>query len=1804
MNLISAAMLFLQLVNPYETRVFVNLEAQFIIYARYYQGNLISLDSIVPMPQYLTDRLRSRNENLLLDELKRDWLKQGGGGYGSQGLIGTFEVPLPKGGFSDFMGETGKLDVGGYVKITLGGSKTIFNNTNTLTDQQGSLLPELQMKQEMAINLDGQVGDRVKVFIDHNSERLDESQNKITITYKGREDEILQEIEGGDTQLSIPATTYTGDVPSHRGLFGVKSTAKFGPLDIVGIASKEQTQAQELVIEGTVRADTGRIQSKDYEKRRFFWIGTYDSIITGSLQIYVDDNIAQNNYDNLTWEGAAYVDTNDDNIPDSDTIPGFFTLQLPGDVYQFVPGSNLLKLNSSLDLDYDMLAVCYQKVVNGQVDTVGEPAESLHDRVHLKLICPRRPDTSSYTWRYEKRNYYQIVSAGSRLDSMRIYYQPIGGNASSTDSLNRPLIEILHLDTLPRDGMVDEFRVYDPNQGLLIFPDSMPFTSAALPVPDSEIYTNPYNYIGDSKYYIYKKTIEAKPVYELPANTNRVMVWVDEALQDSLTDYHVDYDQGRLEFKKVIPPTARIRIKVEYSPMFSMAQKSLVGMRASMKTIGDGYLGTSFFYRTESYLAEHPRLREEPFNRMVLETDFALPESLPFLTKLVDWLPLVSTESQSRLNLNFEGAFSFSQLNSQGEVYVDDLESSTILSNEIQISRTSWAPSSKPLGQDTSAFVREKLVWYNPIDKERLTASDIYDTTPDPNDIADVLKIIYRPDSAGSYAGLNQYLFGEDFSECEKLELIVKGNQGRLHIDVAQEISEDQLRRSRDGRLLGLDSLDDEDRISPKGTWVDETEDTGLDGVYGTDSLNVAGDCGNDDYRANDFTGGINGAEGNRVWDTEDIDRNGILNTINKFYSFSIHLDSTKNLVEDSGLKPGWLMFRIPLKDSLAPDTFTTVRPDWRNIKYIRIWLDDFSQAETLLIYKINFTGSRWKNYGVRSDSAIPDTNERFTLTPVNTKNNPYYRSPYPLQKDMFGNYKTEGALELNLENIRRGHYGVAYRRTEQTEDYRGYDTLSFYLNAQSSNPEVAFRLGADSLNFYEYKSRYNASGVPGYNNYRLYKIPLATFLTLKNRKRESGAPTADTLTEGYYTVAGNPSLAGNSFFEIRIKNPDDIPISDLIWFNDVKLTGPKREVGRIVRGNGSLNIADLSTINFSFNESNGRFKRLSEPKDISTLSSGRSYSVSGSVALDKFLPPDWHFSVPLGLSYNNSINEPRFWYNANDLEIQPKDFNIMRERSQTNSYTVQLSKTGSKNWFLKQTLDRLTLSHDRSNSVNRGALNCDSSRTTNFSGSYNLDPKVNLKFLKQNISLLPTANFAANYSDNQTRVRNRTDIRDTFDLQEAISQRRRTINPSLSLNYTPHPVLNSNFQFAQNRDARDSFLRRNRFGEEVARNQSLNATFQKNLFMISPVLTYNSGYTEDHRLEIRQDQDYRNVSNTSRYGVNAGVDVKRMVKLLTGLRDEKRDSVQAPGSPLWIVKEIERFVDYIQNPTLTYARQRSSSYLQVLYRPDLEYQFGFVDTIPRNGYAPTSYPGRGVADNYSLTSGINYNLISIQSGYSGQVSRNLLSSGQVTRNVGETYPNATLHLSRLEGLPILKKYTYSSSFNMGFNQDFSRTFTDTTLQSDARTISFNPLAGWQANWMKGISTNTDITYSETKSTQHLGASDVQSRTLARGGSVSAGYTFSAPTGIKLPFMKNLKFASNLSFNLILNYNRTTSYGEDLLRPTADNSTLGSNLGMSYNFSASITGGANFDYAENKDINNPNASSKRVGLNVWANINF
>ncbi|MCX7994643.1 MAG: hypothetical protein N3A65_02560 [candidate division WOR-3 bacterium] len=1805
--------LFNQFTMPYETKIFTTTDGKYIIYARFYQGEFICIDSVIHVDRYLAIGLKKKNQKLLLKELQSDLIKTGG--YANKGLFGTLEIPLPKGGFSDFMGETGKLDVGGYIKITLGGTETFYSNLPQ-EQQRTALLPELKMEQEMAVNLDGEVGERMHVFIDHNSTRVDETQNKIRVTYKGKEDEILQELEGGDTQLSIPGTSYTGDIPSHQGLFGLKSTAKLGPVDIVAIASREQTQFTEQEITGGTESVPDTNWSKDYAKRQFFWLGTNDSII--ELRVYIDDGNNMNNNTGITRYAYAYLDLNDDNIPDDTTEKeeGYFTLKYEGtdkDYQFFGRRVNIIELKTGLYHTVEALGVYYRKIgSDGQEDTVGFVGS---DTLRLKLICPRTFRQTSLTWRYyELKNYYQITSPGGQIDTLKIFHNVANGIDEETYQ-GRTILSILGLDN-DNDNKVDPYGGYggggfDFNRGLLIFPDPMPFVNNELPEPDSEIYTDPFYSIARGKYYIYTKSVQVKKTFNLPFNTKRVKVFLNDVLLDS-TQYTVDYEAGKLEFLRPISATDRIRIQAEYSTLFSAAQKNLVGLRASSKIFGQGNVGSSFFYRTESYQVapyEHIRLNEEPHSRLVWEADFSIPGKIPYLTEFIDNLPLIQTEAESKFNINFEGAYSFSNLNSRGEVYLDDFEATTI-SHSAVLTKSYWHPCSRPLTKDIQNFARKRIIWYNPSGNNVFRMEDIYNNPTDPKGIAEVLQIQFFPENVQSFAGLTQYLTSKNLDECENIELIVKGTGGMIHIDVAEEISEDQLRRNKSGEIVGVGTFEDEDNNPRNFSWDAINEDRGLDNVAGRDGENIPGDDGNDDYVENDYSGGgVNGTELNRIWDTEDIDRNGIFNLSNNiYYSFSIHLDSTRFLVE-GGLKNDWKMFRIPLKDSLAQDTTFGV-PNWKNIKFVRIWFDNFTTPQTIYLHKLNFAGSRWKNKGIISgDSLNPvDSTEKFVITPVNTETHTYYKPPYPLPIDPFtGKTINEGGIELALNNIKEGHTCIAYRQIENPEDYRGYDTLVFYFRTIRSNPRIALRFGSDS-NYYEYQTDYE-EGILGYNNWRRYQIVMANFPELKKKTKGIGK-----ITEGNYTVSGNPSLQNNRFFEIRITNKFTTPLSDTMWFNDIKLSSPKNETGRIMRSSGTVNIADLSNITFSYSESNGKFKRLSEAKGISESGSGKNFGVNTSLALDKILPKHWNFSIPLGLSYNKNIQEPRYSsFIARDVELDDVSRPLEMSTSTTKGYNISFSKTGSKNWLIKNTLDRLRLSHDRAIATSYTAPKVDTTDLRNYRGEYSINPSLSVKLLKQTLHLIPqTLSFTTSYTDNLAKSYERDSLGEPYTISPNYPQHRKTLTPSFSASYSPHQILSTSYSFAQ---TRDSVSEKWRLGEEVSRNQSFNSRVSKDLLIINPSLQFSSSYNEDHRFELRRPYDRRGINNSSNISISTTTDIKKIVRFFTRLRDESKDSLQIPGSPLWVLKQIETFVNLIQNPSISFSRTRSSGYF-TLVRPDLKYQWGFIDTIPTDELDPGSYGSRGLSDNFNVNSGINYAILNLTGSYTRQTTRSFGYSGIENRTISRSYPNASLRISRVENLPILKDYAYTSSVNMSFNQDFQEFYQvhlDTTprLISDSKTMSFNPLLGWQVNWKRGITTNASVNYLETNGHQYSDLFINPSKSTNWGASISFGYTFSAPRGLAIPLLQGIKFSSNLTTNLTYSYNRNTTYAAsienpnelDTDNPVVDNENSNIDISLSYNFSTSITGGATLNYSRNQDrvFNN---NYRRVSLNIWANINF
>jgi hypothetical protein len=666
--------------------------------------------------------------------------------------------------------------------------------------------------------------------------------------------------------------------------------------------------------------------------------------------------------------------------------------------------------------------------------------------------------------------------------------------------------------------------------------------------------------------------------------------------------------------------------------------------------------------------------------------------------------------------------------------------------------------------------------------------------------------------------------------------------------------------------------------------------------------------------------------------------------------------------------------------------------------------------------------------------------------------------------------------------------------------------------------------------------------------------------------------------------------------------------LTDTIWFNDIKLKSPKSEVGRILRGNGSLTLADLASLNFAYDESNGRFKRLSESKDISTTSASQGYSASGNVSLDKFLPSDWHFKIPVAMSFRKNTLEPRFSYYSDDTEIEGEDQEEHKSRTLMRSYTIGFSKSQSKNWVIRNTIDRLTFNHDRTQVYSRSALNADTSDIKNFRGSYTFAPKLSFTVLKQKFFPLPkNISFNAIYSDNSVKSYHRSSLIDSFEQAIGGTQYRKTQTPSFSAGYSPHSIISANYAFDQ---TRDSVFASKRYGEEVRRNQNFNTSVSPNLRIVTPRFTFNSSYSEDFRFEIRQDQDLRNVNNSGTYGVDGAVKVGSIVKLFTRLRDETKDTLNIVGSPGWIAKKVEKLAGYIQNVQFNYSRRRSSSYLNVKIRPDIDYQWGLVDSIPPEDVALGSFPGRGVIDNYGLSSGFNYtSLFSANGGYSGSVNRTYNYGGGQTKTNNVSYPNLHIRLMRIESLPFLKRWCRHSSIMTNFNQTFEERYdvvadSAPDLVSDSKRLDLSPVASWQASWIKGISTTLEINYSETNNRDYYADTmAVESKIVTRGLATSFAYTFSAPKGINIPLLKGIKFSSNLSLNLNVSYNRTTNYYTDLEVPATNTSTLSSTLGLSYNFSSSITGGANFDYSQNDDMNSYQ-NTRRVGLNIWTNINF
>ncbi len=147
----------------------------------------------------------------------------------------------------------------------------INSNDNPLFNTNQRQLFNFNFDQRIQMNLTGNIGDKLKISTNYNTDAQYSFENQIKLDYTGHPDEIIQKIEAGTVSMPLPTTLITGT----QALFGLKTKLKFGNLTVTSIFSQQRSQAKTITIKNGAQTNDFTFAPTDYEANRHYFLAQY-----------------------------------------------------------------------------------------------------------------------------------------------------------------------------------------------------------------------------------------------------------------------------------------------------------------------------------------------------------------------------------------------------------------------------------------------------------------------------------------------------------------------------------------------------------------------------------------------------------------------------------------------------------------------------------------------------------------------------------------------------------------------------------------------------------------------------------------------------------------------------------------------------------------------------------------------------------------------------------------------------------------------------------------------------------------------------------------------------------------------------------------------------------------------------------------------------------------------------------------------------------------------------------------------------------------------------------------------------------------------------------------------------------------------------------------------------------------------------------------------------------------------------------------------------------------------------------------
>ena len=168
-----------------------------------------------------------------------------------------------------FGGNTIDIQPQGYVEVSFGYQMNATENP--AIPERLRRVPTFDFDEKIQMNVTGQIGTKMNMRVNYNTEATFDYENKMNLEYTGDEDEIIKKIEAGNVSLPLNGSLITGA----SNLFGVKAEMQFGRLTLTTLFSQHKGETQTVETEGGAQITSFDISAADYDANRHFFLSQY-----------------------------------------------------------------------------------------------------------------------------------------------------------------------------------------------------------------------------------------------------------------------------------------------------------------------------------------------------------------------------------------------------------------------------------------------------------------------------------------------------------------------------------------------------------------------------------------------------------------------------------------------------------------------------------------------------------------------------------------------------------------------------------------------------------------------------------------------------------------------------------------------------------------------------------------------------------------------------------------------------------------------------------------------------------------------------------------------------------------------------------------------------------------------------------------------------------------------------------------------------------------------------------------------------------------------------------------------------------------------------------------------------------------------------------------------------------------------------------------------------------------------------------------------------------------------------------------